>query len=920
MTLKFAQLRISAIVWICLLSFAFFPQSFAQLSERSSWSFNTGGHTVYHLECGKLSVESQAVLFTAASDGTVMCFTQSGKKLWENTENRAFPFDFDVADFDGDDNDEAVLASADGTLYAYDHEGQVRWKFSQEAPLLQVASAVQADGTITILTGGNERKLYALSANGELLATREFDHVVRHVRTGDIFGNGKPYAAVVTARSPSTLFNLHVIDAETLRDVWPEPVTLTNASTPSNSYQRADAGIRVPVYSMLVSDLNADGQEEIALAESTHQRGVFRVYNAQGEWTMTSSSKGVRTRAYCMNILGEIRVGTAQEKRIAGLIGNQLILYHLDGSIDKILAAPYSFASHVFDPRTKTLFFGSSITGGDGIYALRTDKEGWEQAFANLQPEIGLARIENNIEILNQQIESFERPDYQPDPRQTTVLTKNLTERAPDTGQQLLEETFLNDFDYQNVTFAAYYTRSEDYDRSLLPGGWPTKVDHRRSYSFSAEEIIAFAQERESRKEPFGLWAGHGHDAFIIQLPTLEKVLKTAPTMLKALVYAELERLDTDMQYAMETHLIPLAKLCREQGTTKIVLRNKNVFWNASIYEGFWRERLLNGEYGDVFVPSMEETNCRTQAISLSGRQGLWLLGKFDTLSSRAVTDNANFGRFWEWGAQQFQTHHVRKMALQASLGADLFLVNIYQGDERDVAPFYQMVDKGVIAIPGPQDILSLSEVCLGMREPSEYILEHGRNGHHVSNYGPGESDAVFSRLDTYWAGSPVPETDFSHYAMGSQSRRYNFLPTNPYGLIATIPAGTDISTDDRWKYMLITDGEFFYDEDGQAISAADSKVRVEALLETSAEKLPIRVQGDVAWSVVRLGPNHVRILLIDSGYLEPAEREAQIMFQHLDAVWCRDILSGELLEVTDNQIKLTVPAAILRVVDIEHR
>lgn len=59
---------------------------------------------------------------------------------------------------------------------------------------------------------------------------------------------------------------------------------------------------------------------------------------------------------------------------------------------------------------------------------------------------------------------------------------------------------------------------------------------------------------------------------------------------------------------------------------------------------------------------------------------------------------------------------------------------------------------------------------------------------------------------------------------------------------------------------------------------------------------------------------------LIDPGYLDPADRDATIVLQHLDGVACRDILSGENLPMDGGRIGLRIPAGTLRLMDIEHR
>jgi hypothetical protein len=60
-------------------------------------------------------------------------------------------------------------------------------------------------------------------------------------------------------------------------------------------------------------------------------------------------------------------------------------------------------------------------------------------------------------------------------------------------------------------------------------------------------------------------------------------------------------------------------------------------------------------------------------------------------------------------------------------------------------------------------------------------------------------------------------------------------------------------------------------------------------------------------------------VTLIDPGYLDPADREAEIVLQHMNGLRCIDILSGETLPVESGRIHVTVPMGTLRIVDIEH-
>ena len=81
-----------------------------------------------------------------------------------------------------------------------------------------------------------------------------------------------------------------------------------------------------------------------------------------------------------------------------------------------------------------------------------------------------------------------------------------------------------------------------------------------------------------------------------------------------------------------------------------------------------------------------------------------------------------------------------------------------------------------------------------------------------------------------------------------------------------------------------------------------------------------MRVSGAAHWSVVRLDPRHVRVTLIDPGYLDPGEREVEVVLQHLVARGATDILSREKLELRSGRIKLRIPAGTLRIIDVEHQ
>lgn len=435
----------------------------------------------------------------------------------------------------------------------------------------------------------------------------------------------------------------------------------------------------------------------------------------------------------------------------------------------------------------------------------------------------------------------------------------------------------------------------------------------------TSDEILSLVREKESRGEDFVIIAGHGK-ALYISPETMVRIVSAAPIHFHGFILTEMEQVDSDMQEVVKKIILPLAEKCLQSGK-KIFLNNKNVFWNGSCFLDFWKEILLNPRFNDVFVPNLEETNCRTQELSLAGREGLWLTGSFNHWAMRVVDDNACFDRMREWSSQQVLSHFLRQLVLQASLGADYLSIDVVPWLSGQLFPFYEMLEKGVIAIPEKDELLSVSDLCLGMiSPPSNEYLTHGINGHNYNFNELKPTPMVFDRLDCYWGGAPIADHDFSSYGYGCDRRMLNFLPENPYGLIAIVPDDIDLTEFPRFKEKVSTDGQYFYDSTGRKHGPSAYKQTMLKKLRESAAHLPVVVKGDVAWSVVRIDPYHVRITLVDPGYTDPADRNAEIVLQHLTGLECTDILSGEIIEITDQKVRLRVPAGVFRIIDIEHR
>jgi hypothetical protein len=851
-------------------------------------SFPTEGHTVYHLRAAAVAGGQRGII-AAAYDGAVLAFTSQGKRLWIAKPGSDFPYDLCAANLDGDPHDEALVATAGGSLIAIDDDGSLLWSFNRTAPLFQVAVARQPNGVAIIITGGVGQELFALSPQGNVLGSLKTQHCIRHIRTGDFLGNGQEDVAVATASSGlNGKLSLLLVNPVDLKVRWKQENLGTFAH---NSGKR--------FFSMLILDLNKDGRADILLSNSWGEHGRIYAFNHQGRQLFSTTDPRIPRISYRMNLLRHVKL--ADDEFVLGHFGHVLILYNLDGTCREVLQGPYSFADAAFDPATKTLYLGSAVSGGDEIVALRLDRSDWRQTYAKLRPIGRLAQIEQNMARLREQVAAFRPPAYQPPPRKVTVVGRQPS------GRSDKHLTFLTP-----VMWSQKFTNQNEL--------WCRDIDKRKRYDMTADQIVAAARKLESEGRDFILNAGHGH-AVHFPLATFEKILAAAPRHLWGFEFAEVEGVDAHLQEVVEQIMLPLAEMCRARGK-HIAFHNKNIFWNGTCYLPFWRKVLLNEKYQDVFVPALEETNCRTQELSLAGRIGLWQAGAFNRWSCRIVTDNANFDRMWEYAGHQVLSHHFRQLASTAALGADVFYNTIQRGPAAaQLVPFYDMLEKGIIHIPRREELLSLPEAAIGMASPpSAQYIQHGINSHQYRYPQDEQPPMVLDRLDCYWAGAPLADYDVSRYVYGAERRQCNFLPPASYGMVGIVPADTLTGPKARFRQILRTDGQYWYDDQGKRREAAAYKDTVLAALESAAKRLPVRVTGQAHWSVVRLDPTHVRVTLIDPGYLDPAERDATIVLQHLDGVACRDILSGENLPMDGGRIGLRIPAGTLRVIDIEHR
>jgi|GEM_PF-2462443 len=875
----------------------------ASLAEPAASMFSTGGHTVYHLRPAKVDSNGVPCVISAAYDGAVLCHTPGGELRWKSETGGNFPFDLCVADINGDGLDEALVASADGTLYAIGPDGRRLWNFAKTAPLYQVCAARQKDGRCIILAGGIEQTLYALSPDGKVRGQLSMGFTIRHLRAGDILGQGRDHVAVATASSGlnSKFLALSLVDPQDLSRIW---------TTNNLGVYAPNSGRRF--FSMALTDLDHDGKKDIVLSGSWGEHGKIYAFDQAGKQRFAQSDPRIPDVPYRMNMLVPVKL--PGDEYIIGQFGNILIIYNLDGTCREVVTGPYAWANAAFDPVTRTLYCGSEVSGGDEVVAVHLDRPGWQKEFSEAKPVGKLAKIMENMATLKSQVASFQRPSYQPEQRCIDViLFDEYRKRSPEELRALVP-------DDKHLRYISHLNWGQKTEKGEL---WCSDRSAFCKYDLTADEVVTQAKKWEDTGFDFVLQASHT-TSMHMSPATFERVLKAAPKHLWGLEFSEPgEDLDNHEREVVEKILMPLAEQCRKYGGKKILLRTKNIFWNGSVYTPFWQKILLDPRYHDIFIPCLEETNSRSQDLSLAGRLGLWQSGVFDRWACRAETDNACFERMWEWSSQQVFSHHLRNLVSCAAQGADVYFNSIHQGPfstalETQLLPFYDMVEKGVVHIPRRSELASLSEVAIGMRSPpAPAFLNHGRNGHRYTYPGDEHPALVFDRLDCYWGGAPLEPHDFSRYVFGVQRRMHNFLPLTPYGMVTIVPDAAIHGLEARYACKISTDGQFFYDKQGKKYGPAEYRPVLKAAVREASARLPVLVRGPANWSTIRIDEKHIRVTLVDPGFVDPADRDVEIVLQQEGWTRCRDILDNEDLPVRDRIVPLRIPMGSVRIVDL---
>ncbi|WP_344788701.1 PQQ-binding-like beta-propeller repeat protein [Postechiella marina] len=906
----------------------------SEFLDKALYSIETN-HTIHKVRTANFN--NQSHIIASSYEGIVMAVAFDGGILWKNKLSGFMVHDIWCADITGDNNDEILIANADGIIYCLDSKGKTLWQYQKNEVPMYTVTVVKKEGTPYIVCGSLDLNVYYLSANnGTLVKELKSSSYSKEKTWGTT--TAKDFVHYANFLRPMTIDvdnDILVMHASNNPSQDRGAIYLFNTLSDA-PIKRIETSSTAPIGELRISDFDNDGINEVLLGSSSHQNnsGITRL-NLKDD---TQEKYGLKKLGFGYSVVQPELIKDISTNKYMCLVGNQLVLVNtnLDTSSEEKLKTKYSYYDMWKQPETSKIVLASCQSGGSQIHVINTEISGWKDAYKALIPKGKLKKIINNTASIRSNLTTYNKPTNQRETRDIYFMTENTSSGLAKTTANNIRDN------YSTPMFlgGSHMGQAEDWNRSTLGNAkYEAKRDARRNYNLTQQgaidHITKWYDEKPDGNTGIAYWGGHGNDPYMFQLSTTKQILDYANGKKTVLIYPELEDHSNDFAYVMNHLFYPLAEYSKTKNTN-IYVRTKHNFWQGNVYLPMWK-RLLSGEFADVFVPSMEETTDKSMDISIASRVGVWASGSVNNWGTRTVPDNPSYDRSRQFSHQRLPNHFLRHLIYHMANGATY--INNFAIDPDYMSIVWDLVAKGALFVPKPSEIVSLSPVHLSMLEPDEDFLVEGSSLKWATHYNEdflNNNSFVFSRQNANWMGAKVTPWDFSRYAGGVKDRRQNYLPTYSNGLVLITPPQAGIHADVNavrgnlkdnlhplYKNILkeyYTDGRHYYSKNGTQLEASNSFYQtIEADIKNASALIPLTVTGNVAWVVAQTSPTNLRLTLIDGEYLNPNDRKAVVKFQTITPVSITDILDGTTYNVSSkNAVEVEIPCGTFRFIDIK--
>ncbi|WP_281990622.1 hypothetical protein [Aquimarina aggregata] len=873
--------------FLCLISLTVFSQN-----------FEIEGNAIRHSVVAK--IKGTNVLYIGELDGSISSYTLKGEKLWRvKTEDPAVLFEIEAHDINNDENDDLLVASGNGKVYCYDSCGTLLWEFypNHKVRFSEIA-VIKNNDKVQVFVGGNDRVLYELDTKGKLVSETKINGTIRKIAAGNFLDQQEQCIFLMTYTHDKFRWQfLGFLDSETKKIIKSLKYKGNNLKSLSKSM----------ITDIRISDCNKDGKDDILFFGDIKFKASFTAINGNFENIAEFNASRKQSQRYAHS------QGVFLKNRNEIMFQHGAIIFVLnpEGNLIKSFGKGYGktvFSDFDVDPESNKLIAGGTVDGGNVIHFFDLKKNNW---WTTVHKKEGrMLEVERNLKKLYEQALRFKLPSYQKKSNKEWVMITSKT-IAPEVEK-------LNGTKFTKVIQKAPKESTERSKLVALIGDIALNKDKRGKYQDSREEIIQMARDFEDRKQPFTFWAGHGNDPFYIQIETLEKILEVAPNTCYGFVYAEMDRVDDPRVIHFIKEYIPrLAKAIRKNNRAKLYFRYKNMFWAATSHLPLWKELFFSKKYNDFLIPASEDTSNRIQDLNLAGRVGMLSGGFVNDFAIRLVDDNPTSWRPLSPGGQSSVSPYLRQGVMMAAYGARYgVLFNNKFTEDPGLNVLFALMKSGVLPIVENRDILSIGSWHL-IKNVNKELVEIVDKHHFIDQYNVKDDNAVFSVAQMHWAGTTIPDYDFSKIGLGVKYRWLNYMPELPYGMVPIGPIESKMELEKKGIPYFVSNAKQGYIGENKVAADKFGKTIKETVF-SGGRALNVLVQG-VSWSAIKIDDTHTRLILIDQGYIDPQNRNSIITFQNKEPKWATDILSNEKLKINKKTIKISIPAGSVRFIDLEY-
>ena len=380
----------------------------------------------------------------------------------------------------------------------------------------------------------------------------------------------------------------------------------------------------------------------------------------------------------------------------------------------------------------------------------------------------------------------------------------------------------------------------------------------------------------------------------------------------------------------MHHHHGPLQDLCLKYGAKKVMPLNKGLWWISMTSNDKVYDELFGGDRWKTIWGSTEDSNSRTPEINLAGRAGVWMAGLMEDWTASLIGDLFTSTRYHQWEYPKHGHPFLRLLVAHTAMGAAHYRFNIphfyRSGDEfgfldqgrESVEIFLHMLGKGIIAPPRRDQVVGYSRIGIAMHEASEKWIVDAQNGHNPQIWedDPELHNAIIPHNGELWGRTTTPEHALQRILL-EKDRQFGYhVPATPYGPFVIVPAKADLSKVPIVEEWWHTDGIYAWKEGGSKLTGKEAASAIQADFERAAAKLPFRADGGVFFQTIKMDNGNYRLYAVDSGWLDPQERDVTLRVQVSGDVTLTDVLSGEEISVNNGMAKFTVPAGAFRILD----